>query len=223
MSSLGDWAACGYLPALTPFYRVILLDARGHGASDKPHDEAAYALERRVADVTCVLDALGVEKAHFWGYSMGGYIGFGMAQHAPHRLKTLIAGGAHPYARDQSAHRQILRAGIEGGGDAFVAAFVKAMGPIPNSYADSLRAADLLAWLAAAIDRVDVGHVLSAMTMRCYVYCGSADPLFAQAKLASEQLAGCNFVALPGCSHVEAFAQSDSVLPGVLAFLGATR
>jgi pimeloyl-ACP methyl ester carboxylesterase len=221
MSSLQDWTVCGYVPALRPSYQVILVDALGHGGSDKPHDETSYTLERRVSDITSVLDAIGVEKAHVWGYSMGGYIGFGMAQYAPDRLGSLVVGGAHPYARDQSAHRQILREGIAGGGDTFVAAFTKFMEPIPDAYAATLRAADLRAWLAAAGDRVDVEHVLGAKNLRCCIYCGEADLLFVQAKLAAEQIPKACFIALPGLSHVQAFMQSGSVLPQVQAFLGA--
>jgi pimeloyl-ACP methyl ester carboxylesterase len=44
-----------------------------------------------------VLDALGVERAHVLGYSMGGRIGLDLAWHAPERLRALIIGGSHPY------------------------------------------------------------------------------------------------------------------------------
>jgi pimeloyl-ACP methyl ester carboxylesterase len=85
-----DWYESGYVEALRRDYRLILIDARGHGASDKPHDPDAYVLNRRVADVVAVLDALDIAKALYWGYSdtdvarqsMGGWIGFGMAKYA---------------------------------------------------------------------------------------------------------------------------------------------
>ena len=79
-SSLQNWYAYGYVAALQQKYQLILIDARGHGQSDKPYDPAAYALQRRVEDVLAVLDALQVENAHYLGYSMGGRIGFGIAQ-----------------------------------------------------------------------------------------------------------------------------------------------
>ena len=60
-----DWYEAGYVDALRSDYRLILIDARGHGASDKPHDPDAYELNRRVADIVAVLDALAIERAAF--------------------------------------------------------------------------------------------------------------------------------------------------------------
>jgi pimeloyl-ACP methyl ester carboxylesterase len=220
---LEDWSECGYVAALRPRYQLILIDARGHGGSDKPHDEASYAMDRRVADVTTVLDAMSVEKAHFWGYSMGGYIGFGMARHARHRVNALVIGGQHPFARDQAGMRQWVREGMAGGGDALVAGFEKMVGPISDGYAARLRAADLEAYLAAAHDRVGMGDMLGAMAMPCCLYAGEADPLFAQAKSASERIPNARFFLVPGLSHLQAFVESSSVLPPVMQFLAATQ
>jgi len=50
-SSLQNWYAYGYVAALRQNYQLILIDARGHGQSDKPYDPQAYALQNRVEDV----------------------------------------------------------------------------------------------------------------------------------------------------------------------------
>jgi pimeloyl-ACP methyl ester carboxylesterase len=96
--SLGVWRQLGYAAALRDTYKVIMLDARGHGASDKPHDRRAYGLLNQVADVLAVLEALQLSKAHFLGYSMGGRIGLGLAKYAPERVESLVLGGTHAYA-----------------------------------------------------------------------------------------------------------------------------
>jgi pimeloyl-ACP methyl ester carboxylesterase len=88
---------------LRQHYRLILLDARGHGGSEKPHDSAAYEARLFTDDIIAVLDNLQVPKAHFWGYSMGGRIGFATAKYAPERFFSFIIGGAHPYQENREA------------------------------------------------------------------------------------------------------------------------
>jgi pimeloyl-ACP methyl ester carboxylesterase len=61
--SLEGWRDSGYVDALKSAYELILIDARGHGRSDKPHDPAAYTLDKRAADVLAVLDDAGIERA----------------------------------------------------------------------------------------------------------------------------------------------------------------
>jgi 3-oxoadipate enol-lactonase len=75
---LHGWAATGSLnwariiPALSERYRVIALDHRGHGRGIR--SEEAFTLEDCADDAVALIDALGVRKAIFVGYSMGGPI-----------------------------------------------------------------------------------------------------------------------------------------------------
>ncbi len=59
--------------ALLPTYRVIRLDARGHGASDAP--KGPYEMRSLASDVVALLDHLGIEKTRYLGLSMGGFVG----------------------------------------------------------------------------------------------------------------------------------------------------
>src|SRR5829696_3197096 len=56
----------------------------------------ASTVERPVA----VLDELGTERAHFIGNSWGGRLGFGIGEHVPERVLSLVIGGQQPYAID---------------------------------------------------------------------------------------------------------------------------
>lgn len=62
--SLEDWYEFGWVEGLRKDYKLILIDHRGHGHSDKPHDPRAYGYELRMRDVLAVLDALNIDKAH---------------------------------------------------------------------------------------------------------------------------------------------------------------
>ena len=89
------------LAAFADEFRLIFVDHRGHGRSDKPHDADAYAMPLRVADVVAVLDELQIQRAHLLGISWGGRLCFGVGQHAPERVRSLIAIGQHPYEIDR--------------------------------------------------------------------------------------------------------------------------
>lgn len=91
------WRIAGWTERLKDDYQLILMDARGHGFSDKPHDPRAYKMATRVTDVVAILDDLGIDQAHFLGYSMGGEVGWGIASLAPERFRSLILGGLSLY------------------------------------------------------------------------------------------------------------------------------
>ncbi len=69
------------------------MDCRGHGQSDKPHDEAAYAVEIMAGDVVRLLDHLDVSSAAYLGYSMGARIGIEVVVQFPERVQRAVLGG----------------------------------------------------------------------------------------------------------------------------------
>jgi pimeloyl-ACP methyl ester carboxylesterase len=73
--------------------RVILLDNRGHGRSQKLYDPAAYSLEAMAGDVARLLDHLGIQHADVMGYSMGARIATVFALLNPDRTRCLVLGG----------------------------------------------------------------------------------------------------------------------------------
>jgi 3-oxoadipate enol-lactonase len=83
-------------------YRVIALDNRGAGRSDKPFGH--YSLEQMAADAIAVLDEVGVEKAHIVGASMGGAITQIIGLRYPERVMSLTlactACRNHPWRRE---------------------------------------------------------------------------------------------------------------------------
>jgi pimeloyl-ACP methyl ester carboxylesterase len=87
-----NWRLPGVIKALAENYKVIALDNRGHGKSDKPHDPAKYG-EEMAEDAVRLLDHLGIKKAHIVGYSMGGMITAKLLTTHPDRFLTATLGG----------------------------------------------------------------------------------------------------------------------------------
>jgi pimeloyl-ACP methyl ester carboxylesterase len=73
--------------------RVIALDNRGHGQSEKLYDPAAYRSEVMARDAANLLDHLSIPRADVMGYSMGARIGSFLALAEPGRVRSLILGG----------------------------------------------------------------------------------------------------------------------------------
>ncbi len=88
-----NWLGPGILDSLASRYTVITLDLRGHGASDKPHDPAAYGTPF-VEDLVRLLDHLGIQRAHIVGYSMGAVITLKLLTTYPERVASAVLGGA---------------------------------------------------------------------------------------------------------------------------------
>jgi pimeloyl-ACP methyl ester carboxylesterase len=87
-----NWGLPGIIDALAKDHRVIALDLPGHGASDKPNDEAAYGAQL-VEDVALLLDHLKIEKAHIAGYSLGGMVTAKFLVQHPQRAISGTLGG----------------------------------------------------------------------------------------------------------------------------------
>lgn len=76
------------LAALTPHFRVLRYDSRGHGGSSAP--AMPYDFAMLATDALGLMDALGVEHAHFCGISMGGMVAQHVALMAPARIERLV-------------------------------------------------------------------------------------------------------------------------------------
>ena len=76
------------IPELTRHFKVIRYDSRGHGLSDAPR--SPYSIWRLGRDALAILDALGVEKAHFLGLSMGGMVGLWLLANAGGRIDRAV-------------------------------------------------------------------------------------------------------------------------------------
>src|SRR5437867_6086630 len=98
-------------------FRVIVHDHRGAGRST--HSRIRYSVEQMAADVIGLMDALGLDAAHFVGHSTGGAIGQVLAQDHARRLRSLVLSatwaGPDPYFRRlfEARKQTLLDSGVE--------------------------------------------------------------------------------------------------------------
>lgn len=102
-------------------YRCITYNARGYPPSDVPGEVERYSQERARDDIRCVLDGLGIGRAHVVGNSMGGFasLHFGIS-YSDRALSCVVAGcgyGAHPsqYAQFQATSRGLAKTILDEG------------------------------------------------------------------------------------------------------------
>jgi pimeloyl-ACP methyl ester carboxylesterase len=87
-SGFGHFNFAPVSPILAERFRVIDYDQRGYGASDHPDQE--YSIESWADDGVKLLDALGIEKAHVHGTSMGGMVAQALAGKYPERVQSVV-------------------------------------------------------------------------------------------------------------------------------------
>jgi len=89
-----NWVATGWVETLVKAgYRVVAIDNRGHGNSQKLYDPNLYFAHEMAGDALRLLDHLGIERTPVIGYSMGARIAAYLALQAPDRLTCAVFGG----------------------------------------------------------------------------------------------------------------------------------
>ncbi len=209
--SIEDWYEYGYVAALKEKFCLILIDARGHGASDKLYQPDQYSLYLRALDIVKVLDEQAVEKCHYLGYSMGGWIGFGLLKWFSERCNSFILNAIHPYATDLGELGEAVRTL-----DQWVP-----QSPMSEPHKQRFLANDKAALLAAVTEnRTDNTDRLRNITVPCLMMDGANDEIYGAVRDSSKLSERIEFVTIPHADHGGTLSRSDLVIPHVERFLG---
>ncbi len=218
-----QWIATGVFPALASSYRVIALDARGHGLSDKPHERSAYGPEMGL-DIVRLLDHLGIRRAHIVGYSMGAHIVAQLVITHPDRFITVTLGGAsgrRNWSADDQHRVDVESAEMDEGmlRSQILRLWPKDQPP-PSDDVIRQRSAERMAGkdpkALAAVRRSNPDQIVTEAQMRAVAVpaigiVGTADPYlreFEQLKAAMPQL---QLVTIEGASHGSAPGRPEFV------------
>lgn len=206
-----------------PGFRVIALDCRGHGQSDKPHDRALYGTEMAM-DVVRLMDHLRVPKAQLVGYSMGAFIVGWIAATCPDRVISAVYGGQVPLVigAPPSGSREtavFAKAAAEGKGmGAYILEVLPPGRPKPTpEQADALAAfmfgsKDVKALAAAGLSFDDLqvpGKDLAADPAPALFIYGSleSEHLKGRVEALRKALAGAEVVVIEGGDHMTTLAR----------------
>ena len=212
-------------------FRLVFADHRGQGRSDKPHDVTSYELTTRVADAVGVLDALGIERSHYLGFSWGARLGFAIGEHAPERLRSLALCGNQPYAWPLDGPllrsvRDAVAVGAARGMNAFVETWEASLGMRFDEPGRSWMLENDPLALEAAFRSISsegpLSRDLTSWRTPCLIYAGEDDEMHENASRAAAEIPNATFVSLPGHTHFSAERVSGELLPRVLElFRGA--
>jgi len=175
----------------------------------------------RVADAVGVLDELLIERGHFVGMSWGGRLGFGIGEHAPERVLSLIIGGQQPYEWPDSPITRAVSQGLAAVRAKGAEGVVEALEAFWNIRIPDERRARWVANDAAALEAAwttalsegPVAHDLRAWRVPCLIFMGAADNDFLeQAQRAAKELRTAEFLALGDANHYAAHTSPDELL-----------
>ena len=185
--------------------RVVALDLRGHGRSDKPHDASAYDVSAIAGDIVALMDHLGIGRADLMGYSLGARLAAHAAASNPDRVSNLILGGVGEHLLRP---RQVERGAMTmpeamrlADPSAITEPILRGFRRFADSQGeDRLALAACSEGLVASIDRPH----LDAIQAPTLIVAGARDELAGSPHDLAAAIPGAKAVALPGCDHFSA-------------------
>jgi len=169
------WANTGwYQTLMTAGHKLIAIDCRGHGESQKPHAPAAYDEGRMVRDIVAVLADLEIAESDVMGYSMGAILAIRLMHDAPYRVRRVILGGlGETYFRESKDLTETIAKGLQAKDPS------KITDPTAREFrAFCEKAGDDLAAMAACMRRprqIFTPEELHVMPQKLLLVCGAED------------------------------------------------
>jgi 3-oxoadipate enol-lactonase len=220
------------IPALAARYRVLRYDTRGHGGTDAT--AGPYSLGQLAQDARALLAALGIDRTHWIGLSMGGMIGQSLALSAPDLFASLtlcdtssrIPAEAKPMWAERivTAERHGLESLVEPIiGRWFTPPFVIERKDVVDSVRAMIRATTPTGFVGCshAIAALDLTEKIDAIKLPTLIVVGEEDPgtPVAASRVINEKIAGSELVIVKSASHLSNVEQPEAFTRALTVFL----
>lgn len=217
----GDtWHLTGLVKALSSRFRLVLMDVRGHGRSDKPLQSAAYGWPELIGDILAVADAIQVERINLLGYSMGGLSAYVLAMTVPERVQSLIIGAAGAAPNDYSPFDPVDGTDPAAFLDALQTVLGEALPPdIGQAIVQSNDLPAISAMFSERNAEPDLSTAPERMTMPCLAWAGERDIRFNTTRETIATVPKAEFIPMRGANHLQAFARCGELADQFSAFL----
>jgi pimeloyl-ACP methyl ester carboxylesterase len=216
-SATVNWVDPGWVKLLVADgRRVIAIDNRGHGASAKLYDPAAYNAPAMAEDARALLDHLGIARADVMGYSMGARITAFLAMAHPDRVRSAIFGGLGVNMIRPMAGTGPIAAALEAPSiDDVVSATARTFRAFAEQTRSDLKA--LAACIRGARDPIR-SDALAEIRCPVLVAVGSEDVIGGSAVDLAALIPGAEALVIEGRDHMKAVGDRR-YKDGVLSFL----
>jgi 3-oxoadipate enol-lactonase len=221
------------LAALSRTFRVLRIDARGHGGSDAP--EGPYDFATLVADVVGVWDELGIERSAVLGLSMGGMTGFGLALDRPRRVTRLVAADCRADAPEfframwTERRRLVAEGGLAAIADATIATWLtpetlKGRPDLVAGVRAMILGTSTAGYLGstAALQGLDYKRRLGRIACPTLLVVGAKDgPHPVEMRAMAALIPGARLSEIAGAAHLSNLEQPDAFDAAVVPFLAS--
>jgi len=221
LASAQDMYDYEYVDTLKDDFQLVLIDYRGHGTSDKPHDSDQYSMKLFVDDIVAVLDELAIKQFHIYGHSMGGWFVYGLAKYYPEKLLSIIVADGAPGSGDAEFVRETL-----GSFEDFIDSIVGLTSKSKERFlANDLEALKAMAdWMEREEQEMTnlVSMVIEEINIPCLVLTSNMpedSDDFLLLKKTAERIPNAELATYGDLSHIGLFIRGDLTLPKIKAFL----
>ncbi len=225
--------------ALSPQFRVLTIDLRGHGESDAPLWR--YTLDQAADDVIGLLDHLSIRQAVFVGLSMGGYILFALHRRYADRVRGLVLANTRAQAdtvEGKEGRFQMAQTAYKNGPSAIAdimipkllsAATIQTKPELVGrvrAMIEGNQISGIAGDLMAMAERPDSVSLLGQITCPTQIIVGELDlPTSpSDAKLMADRISGARLTIIPGAAHLSNLERPDQFNETIRSFgLAVTR